>query len=106
MGCPSCSTSSSKPGCGKPQPSHKRPSAPVDPAAMLKRIPVPLRAVDPLLAGPGEEGFQPQWAGDYLEAVQKQATLDPDTIFGTVPPCDMQELFPDALFQEVGLPPA
>ncbi|OLP89587.1 Calcium/calmodulin-dependent protein kinase type 1 [Symbiodinium microadriaticum] len=104
--CSSCSTSSSKPGCGKPQPSHKRPSAPVDPAAMLKRIPVPLRAVDPLLAGPGEEGFQPQWAGDYLEAVQKQATLDPDTIFGTVPPCDMQELFPDALFLEVGLKPA
>eukprot|EP00439_Symbiodinium_sp_Y106_P072755 s153_g13.t1 len=104
--CSSCSASSSKLGFGKPQPSNKRPSAPVDPAAMLKRIPVPLRAVDPLLAGPGEEGFQPQWAGDYLEAVQKQATLDPDTIFGAVPPCDMQELFPDALFQEVGLPPA
>ena len=36
------------------------------------RIPLPSRALDPGLPGPGEEGFQPQWTGDYLASVQQQ----------------------------------
>mmetsp|Transcript_25031 Transcript_25031/g.44041 ORF Transcript_25031/g.44041 Transcript_25031/m.44041 type:complete len:199 (-) Transcript_25031:170-766(-) len=90
-------------GCEGLSKAHK--PVPVSPAAMLKQIPLPSRRVDPGLPGPGEDGFQPQWTGDYVEAVQKQADLDPDTIFGRVPHCDSCELFPERLFSEAGMSP-
>jgi hypothetical protein len=45
---------------------------------------------------------KPRWCNDYVSLLSKQADLDPDTIFGPmVPRVDMEEMFPDTLYQEV-----
>ncbi|CAJ1418855.1 unnamed protein product [Effrenium voratum] len=66
-------------------------------ARLLKQIPVSWRAA----VGPGEDGFKPQWDGDYLAAMLKQESTDPDTIFGSVPHCDLLDIFPEELYDEV-----
>lgn len=44
----------------------------------------------------------PRWCGHYLELLQKQSELDPDTVFGTkVPLCDLNDIFPDKLYDKV-----
>jgi hypothetical protein len=44
----------------------------------------------------------PRWCGNYLELLQKQSELDPDTVFGTkVPMCDLNDIFPDELYEKV-----
>mmetsp|Transcript_82637 Transcript_82637/g.145794 ORF Transcript_82637/g.145794 Transcript_82637/m.145794 type:complete len:199 (-) Transcript_82637:170-766(-) len=98
--------------CCNCQQKRKRPPVPgfkvPSPAALLRQIPLPPRKE--LLAssaGPGDEGFLPQWSGDYVTAVERQAAIDPDTIFGSsVPACDLDVIFPSLLFREAGLPPS
>jgi hypothetical protein len=47
----------------------------------------------------------PSWSTNHLKAVQAQASLDPDSIFGTrVPECDLEAIFPDR-FYRMGLNP-
>ncbi|CAK0866125.1 unnamed protein product [Prorocentrum cordatum] len=42
----------------------------------------------------------PSWSTNYLQAVQAQASLDPDSIFGTrVPQCDLEAIFPDRFYR-------
>jgi hypothetical protein len=35
----------------------------------------------------------PEWCFRYVEDVKNQATVDPDTIFGQAPICDLEEMF-------------
>lgn len=45
---------------------------------------------------------KPRWCVDYAKLLKKQADLDPDTIFGPMMPrCELEEIFPDAMYQEV-----
>lgn len=45
---------------------------------------------------------KPRWCSDYTELLKKQADLDPDTIFGPMMPrCDLEEIFPDSMYQDV-----
>mmetsp|Transcript_68561 Transcript_68561/g.146683 ORF Transcript_68561/g.146683 Transcript_68561/m.146683 type:complete len:620 (-) Transcript_68561:94-1953(-) len=45
----------------------------------------------------------PRWCKDYMEALSKQADVDPDTILGCrVPGCDLVNIFPDRLYEQVG----
>jgi len=45
---------------------------------------------------------QPRWCDSYLKALQEQADLDPDSIFGgRVPHCDLEEVFPTELYQQL-----
>lgn len=42
----------------------------------------------------------PRWSSQYLELIEKQADIDPDTIFGRrVPRCDLLVIFSDNLYQ-------
>eukprot|EP00913_Durusdinium_trenchii_P009794 g9198.t1 len=41
----------------------------------------------------------PRWCENYLELVHQQKDWDPDT----VPPCDLDSVFPDALYMELNL---
>ncbi|CAK9086198.1 unnamed protein product [Durusdinium trenchii] len=45
----------------------------------------------------------PRWCENYLELVHQQKDWDPDTVFGEVPPCDLDSVFPDALYMELNL---
>lgn len=40
----------------------------------------------------------PAWCANYKEMVSAQAAIDPDSIFGGVPRCDLEAIFPDSLF--------
>jgi len=42
----------------------------------------------------------PRWCDRYLLQVQKQVDIDPDTIFGKVPRCVLDDMFPDFLYQQ------
>ncbi|CAJ1339026.1 unnamed protein product [Effrenium voratum] len=44
----------------------------------------------------------PKWCETYLVDMQKQGDIDPDTIFGKVPRCVMDDVFPESLYQQVG----
>ncbi|CAE8615346.1 unnamed protein product [Polarella glacialis] len=45
----------------------------------------------------------PRWCENYLEVLQKQAGMDPDTIFGgRVPFAELNEIFTDDLYASVG----
>eukprot|EP00930_Biecheleria_cincta_P022467 TRINITY_DN16398_c0_g1_i2.p1 TRINITY_DN16398_c0_g1~~TRINITY_DN16398_c0_g1_i2.p1 ORF type:complete len:139 (+),score=27.67 TRINITY_DN16398_c0_g1_i2:334-750(+) len=81
-----------------------------DLAKQLRRIPLQPRPKgfdSSQSCFPGEEGFEPQWTGDYLELVNRQAHTDPDSIFGSqVPACDLEDIFPNHLFREAGMPPS
>jgi hypothetical protein len=35
----------------------------------------------------------PEWCSRYVEDVKSQASVDPDTIFGQAPMCDLEEMF-------------
>lgn len=42
----------------------------------------------------------PKWCETYLQALENQSTLDPDTIFGVkVPRCDLEVIFPNTLYE-------
>lgn len=42
----------------------------------------------------------PRWSAQYLELIEKQVDIDPDTIFGRrVPRCDLLVIFSDNLYQ-------
>ncbi|CAJ1378057.1 unnamed protein product [Effrenium voratum] len=43
----------------------------------------------------------PRWCDNYLNLVQEQGNWDADTVFGQVPPCDLDEVFPDSLYKEL-----
>ncbi|CAE8714558.1 unnamed protein product [Polarella glacialis] len=41
--------------------------------------------------------YQPAWSSNYLQVIEAQSDIDPDTIFGTsVPQCDLAVIFRDA----------
>jgi len=41
----------------------------------------------------------PRWSSQYLELIEKQADIDPDTIFGRrVPRCDLVAIFSNDLY--------
>eukprot|EP00933_Yihiella_yeosuensis_P024359 TRINITY_DN1888_c1_g1_i2.p1 TRINITY_DN1888_c1_g1~~TRINITY_DN1888_c1_g1_i2.p1 ORF type:complete len:527 (+),score=128.95 TRINITY_DN1888_c1_g1_i2:507-2087(+) len=45
----------------------------------------------------------PKWAESYLDALSSQADMDPDTVFGSrVPHCNMEEIFTESLYKQVG----
>lgn len=44
----------------------------------------------------------PKWCEDYFSGVQQQQGIDPDSIFGRVPRCVMDDVFPESLYQQVG----
>eukprot|EP00435_Cladocopium_sp_Y103_P040010 s704_g10.t2 len=44
----------------------------------------------------------PSWCENYLELVHQQHDWDPDSIFGQVPTCDLEEVLPDSIYQELG----
>lgn len=47
--------------------------------------------------------FVPKWCDNYLQRLQEQSTLDPDTIFGSkVPKCNLDEIFSDADYRKRG----
>jgi len=43
----------------------------------------------------------PKWCEKYLQLMQRQYDIDPDTIFGKVPRCVLDDMFPDVLYQQV-----
>jgi len=46
----------------------------------------------------------PAWCLDYSAAIEAQAAVDPDSIFGVqVPICDLDDIFPDSLYAARGL---
>jgi len=48
----------------------------------------------------------PTWSLDYSEQLAVQESVDPDTIFGPkVPICNLDMIFPDALYREKGCAP-
>jgi len=48
----------------------------------------------------------PTWSLNYSEQLATQENVDPDSIFGSkVPLCDLDMIFPDALYRERGCPP-
>jgi len=43
----------------------------------------------------------PRWSCQYLELIEKQSDIDPDTIFGrSVPNCDLMTIFPEKLYKQ------
>lgn len=45
----------------------------------------------------------PRWCATYLEDLQRQANIDPDTIFSSkVSCCDLDAVFTDDMYREVG----
>eukprot|EP00930_Biecheleria_cincta_P084699 TRINITY_DN7414_c0_g1_i1.p1 TRINITY_DN7414_c0_g1~~TRINITY_DN7414_c0_g1_i1.p1 ORF type:complete len:852 (+),score=147.68 TRINITY_DN7414_c0_g1_i1:64-2619(+) len=45
----------------------------------------------------------PAWSENYLDLLQKQADIDPSSIFGEgAPKCNMDEIFPNSLYRLVG----
>jgi len=42
----------------------------------------------------------PKWCATFLADMQSQADIDPDTIFGRVPHCNMDEIFTDDLYSQ------
>jgi hypothetical protein len=45
----------------------------------------------------------PKWCENYLETLNKQSDVDPDTIFGSkVPKCALEDIFDDAMYRQVG----
>lgn len=45
----------------------------------------------------------PRWCSTYLEDLQRQADIDPDTIFSSkVSCCDLDAVFTDDMYREVG----
>lgn len=45
----------------------------------------------------------PAWSENYLDLLQKQADLEPSSIFGEgAPKCSMDEIFPISLYRQVG----
>lgn len=45
----------------------------------------------------------PKWCESYLQELERQADMDPDTIFGgRVPHCVLERIFPDDLYRQVG----
>lgn len=45
----------------------------------------------------------PKWCDQYLTELDKQADIDPDTIFGPrVPRCNLEEIFTDAHYKQAG----
>jgi len=54
---------------------------------------------------PRERGrkFVPAWCKTYLEDLQKQVDVDPDSIFGNrVPQCCLEDIFTDAIYKQAG----
>eukprot|EP00931_Biecheleriopsis_adriatica_P009119 TRINITY_DN110223_c0_g1_i1.p1 TRINITY_DN110223_c0_g1~~TRINITY_DN110223_c0_g1_i1.p1 ORF type:complete len:240 (-),score=64.77 TRINITY_DN110223_c0_g1_i1:30-749(-) len=88
-----------------PKPAAPRVPRATDPAVLLRqlvRLPSRKEMYGPM---PGEVGFLPHWNSYRCLDINRQADVDPDSIFGSrVPPCDLEELFPEALFREVGAP--
>mmetsp|Transcript_22460 Transcript_22460/g.40073 ORF Transcript_22460/g.40073 Transcript_22460/m.40073 type:complete len:265 (+) Transcript_22460:44-838(+) len=84
---------------------------PVDTAKLLRQqLLPPGRPEDSCTIFDPEEAsltFVPQWSENYLQAVERQADLDPDTIFGSrVPACKLEDIFSIEMFREVGQPPS
>lgn len=49
------------------------------------------------------EKFVPAWSEteNFMKELERQANLDPDTIFGTkVPACDLEQVFPEDLYRQ------
>jgi len=44
----------------------------------------------------------PAWCEGYFSCIQKQAAIDPDTIFGKVPRCVMEDVFPESIYVQMG----
>eukprot|EP00971_Amphidinium_carterae_P149932 2972383-Amphidinium_carterae.1 len=45
--------------------------------------------------------FVPAWCKNYLEELQRQADVDPDSIFGNrVPQCCLEDIFTDATYKQ------
>jgi len=45
----------------------------------------------------------PKWCETYLDALNKQSDIDPDTIFGSkVPKCALEDIFDDAMYRQAG----
>lgn len=45
----------------------------------------------------------PKWCESYLEELQRQSDVDPDTIFGNkVPQCVLEDIFTNDLYRQVG----
>lgn len=45
----------------------------------------------------------PKWCGSYLQDLQGQSDIDPDSIFGSkVPRCVLEDIFSDELYQQAG----
>ncbi|CAE6939121.1 Ankk1 [Symbiodinium natans] len=42
----------------------------------------------------------PRWCDKYLLQIQKQVDVDPDTIFGKVPRCVLDDMFPDSVYRQ------
>merc|ERR1712039_192300 len=48
----------------------------------------------------------PSWSGNWSEQLAKQENVDPDSIFASqVPTCNIDLIFPDALYKECGAQP-
>lgn len=49
--------------------------------------------------------FVPKWNEAYLQELEKQADVDPDTVFGgKVPQCVLEAIFTDDVYKKVGKP--
>jgi len=47
--------------------------------------------------------FVPTWTKKYVEELNRQADIDPDTIFGNrVPHCCLEDIFTDAVYKQAG----
>jgi len=44
----------------------------------------------------------PKWCVNYISVVQQQQGIDPDSIFGRVPRCVMDDVFQESLYMQVG----
>jgi len=91
------------------QASKRRPRAPPPPCVILRqvRLPPPNPEDNYELSDKGEDSdaeepdrshkFVPEWSNHFLDMIEKQEGIDPDTIFGsTVPTCDLEVIFTDA----------
>jgi len=87
-----------------------------EPAVLLRQsiVLAPKRGEDNYdMSDPGEDSDDndsrthskpvPKWCETYIQELEKQAQLDPDTIFGSkVPHCNLEEVFSDHTYARIG----
>lgn len=94
------------------------PSEPLGPAALLRKVLLPPKSPednyeisdnggdsdDEARNGDRRSKHVPKWCTSFLTMLERQADVDPDTIWGSrVPQCVLDDVFPDAAYQQAGL---